>query len=319
MIIRRIAIAVLGLLWTACLLYGQEPVARFVVLPLHGSGIDSVAIQTAESILRTEISKLSSMDLVSARRTLDAAGGTPCAESDCALEIGRKLDATEVLGCRLSALGEKIIVQFFVVSVPEHKEVLVDQATASYVEDLDLVMKRIARSAVDRKPIGKSAEVGNIVASETVEPLRRASRKNFGFSFGYLYPQSGYDGGDRSFTVHAQFDYELENYAVGMLFGVREGWAMNLYGEALLSPTDFCPYVGGAFGFHWITHNDHPQYNLQGNVIRQPGKGDGFEITGNAGLRVLHTYNFQMIFNIEYIYTLNDFDDKAVVFTIGIL
>jgi hypothetical protein len=36
-------------------------------------------------------------------------------------------------------------------------------------------------------------------------------------------------------------------------------------------------------------------------------------------MRVLHTYNFQLLFNLEYIRTLNDYNDGAIVFTIGIL
>lgn len=303
-------------------LHGQER-PRIAILPLHANGIDSVYVQTAESILRTEIGKLSSMDIVSLKRTKDALEGTTCTESDCALEAGKKLGASQVLGCQLSPLGEKIIVQYFLVDVPSSREVLIDQATAANVEDLEVLMKRIAKSVVDREPVGKSAEVGRILVTESTEPLRRASRKNFGLSFGYLYPQQGYDNSDRSFTLHAQFDYELDDYAAGLLFGIRKGFAMNLYGEYLFTRTDLCPYAGAAFGFHWVSHNEPiGTYNPNTGIYtpnQQDLKSDGFELTANAGIRVLHTYNFQMIFNLEYIYTLNDYNDRAVVFTIGIL
>lgn len=296
---------------------GQEAApSRIAILPLHANGIDSVYIQTAESILRTEVGKLSTMDIVSAKRTREALAGAECTESECALEVGKKLNASQVLGCRLSALGEKIIVQYFLVNVDSNREILLDQITASTVEDLEVLMKRIAKSIVDREPIEKSVEVGRVLAAETTEPLRRASRKNFGVSFGYLYPQKGYDNSDRSFVVHAQFDYELEDYAAGLLFGIRKGIAMNLYGEYLFSRKDLCPYLGGAFGFHWVSHSNF----LTGSSTNQKEmRGDGFELTANAGMRVLHTYNFQLIFNLEYIYTMNDYNDAALVFTIGIL
>jgi len=293
----------------------QEPSARIAILPLQSNGVDSVYIQTAESILRTEIGKLSAMDIVSLKRTREALEGVPCAESDCALDVGTKLDASQVLGCKLSALGEKIVVQYFLVGVQSKRELLIDQITASNVEDLEVLMKRIAKSVVEREPIEKTAEVGRILAEESTEPLRRASRKNFGFSFGYLYPQRGYDNSDRIFTADARFDYELQDVAVGMLFGIRKGFAMNLYGSYLFSRQDICPYVNGGFGFHWVSHD-----NFYLNGIKQgTGRGDGFELTGSAGLRVMHTYNFQLLFNLEYIYTLNDYDDRAIVFTIGIL
>ena len=290
--------------------------ARIVILPLSANGIDPVTVETAESILSTEISKQSSMDIVSGRKTKEAVGDTPCIESECAVAIGQTVSAAQVLGCRLSALGEKVIVQYFLVDVPTRKQILVDQATAANAEDLEVLMKRLARSVIDLEPITKNAQVGQILATETVEPPRRATRKNFGFSFGYLYPQSGYDRGDRSFVVDSRFDYEINDYAVGMLVGIRKGFAMNLYGSYLLSRTDLCPYVGGGLGFHWISHTDPP--NSSGLPAKEL-RSDGIELSANTGIRVLHTYNFQMIFNLEFIYTMNDYNDRAVVFTIGIL
>lgn len=290
--------------------------SRMAILPLHANGIDSVSLQTAESILRTEIGKLSPMEIVSSRRTVDALDGRVCAESECALEIGRKLEASQVLGCRLSPLGEKIIVQYFLVDLPANREILIDQITALTLEDLEVLMKRVAKSVVNREPIEKNAEVGKILGVETKEPERRASRNNFGFSFGYLYPQKEYDNSDRIFVVDVRFDHELQDYAVGMLLGIRKGFAMNLYGSYLFLREDLCPYVGGALGFHWVSHSNF----ITGSSSNQKDmRGDGFELTGNAGIRVMHTYDFQLIFNLEYIYTINDYKDQALVFTIGIL
>src|SRR2546427_9133924 len=105
---------------------GQQQTSpqRIAIMPPHANGLDSVYVETAESILRTEIGKLSTMDIVSSKRTRDALGGTVCIESDCALDLGRKLNASQVLGCRLSALGEKIIAQYFLVDVSTGRELL---------------------------------------------------------------------------------------------------------------------------------------------------------------------------------------------------
>jgi hypothetical protein len=287
--------------------------SRIAIMPLYANGIDSVYLQTAESILRTEISKLSSMDIVSLKRTKDALEGAACTESECALVLGKKLNASRVLGCRLSALGEKIIVQYFLVDVPSNREVLIDQVTASSVEDLEAVMKRIAMSVVGGGTVEKNAEVGKILQSESTESLRRTTNKNFGFSFGYLYPQHGYDNSDQSFVVDARFDYELNDWAAGMMIGARKGFAMNLYGSYLFSRQDLCPYVGANVGFHWVSHTGFFGGTQSGN------RSDGFELIAHGGIRVLHTYNFQLIFNLDYIYTINDYNDRALVFTIGLL
>ncbi len=105
-----------------------------------------------------------------------------------------------------------------------------------------------------------------------------------------------------------------------MLFGIRDGFAMNVYGDYLFSKTDICPYLGGAFGFHWITHsqNNYVAVTQPGQAEYSSKDSDGFELTFNTGLRVLHTYNFQILLNLEYIMTFNDYNDKAIVFTIGI-
>ena len=196
-----------------------------------------------------------------------------------------------------------------------------DQITATSIEELETVMKRIAKSVIEIKPANKNVEVGTILESESEESLRRNSNKNVGLSFGYLYPQNGYDDDDRSFVANLHLDYELEEYAVGMLLAIRKGFAINIYGDYLFTKTDFCPFIGGAFGFHWISHNNfrNSYYINNVNVSEKEKRSDGFEITANAGMRILHTYNFQILVNLEFIYTINDYDDTAIVFTIGIL
>jgi hypothetical protein len=290
----------------------QAATNRLVILPLHTGGVDSVYLQTSESILRTEIEKLSRMEVVSVRQTKEALGGATCTERECALEIGRQLNASRVLACQLSALGQKIIVQYFIVDVPTGKQVLIDQTTAENAEDLETLMKRLAKSAVGLEAASSNAEVGTILASETQEPARKASRNNFGISFGYLFPQMGYDNGTRSLVLDGRFDHEVNDFAVGLLVGIREGFAMNLYGSYLFSRTDFCPYLGAQMGFHWVSHSD-------AMFQAHPPRTDGFEIGAHTGIRIMHTYNFQMVFNVEYIYTVNFYDDQAIVFTIGIL
>jgi hypothetical protein len=290
--------------------------SRIAILPFQTNGIDPVYIGTAESILQVEISKISPMDIISAKRTLDALADEECIESECAIEIGKRLNARQVLGCKLSALGEKTIIQYFLVDVSAEKEVLVDQISATSIEELETVMKRVARSVVEVKPVAEVVEVGNIVEQESQESLRRTSNKNVGLSFGYLYPQNGYDDDSRSFVANLHLDYELEEMAVGMLLGIRKGFAINIYGDYLFTKTDICPFIGGAFGFHWISHNNFYDPYLNESMDK---RGDGFELTAHAGMRILHTYNFQILINLEYIYTMNEYDDGAVVFTIGIL
>ena len=292
---------------------------KIAVLPLSSNGIDTISVQTVQSILELALAKQVKANVISSGQLKESTTAVECMDSKCAEEIGKKVGADRVLGCKLSVLGNKIVVQYFVVDVNSGKDLLLDQVTALNVEDLQPVMERIAMSAVKLSSISDNAEVGKIYQGESEESLRRSSRKNIGISFGYLYPQNGYDNVDKSFIVDLHLDYELEEYAVGMLLAVRKGFAMNIYGDYLFSKKDICPYIGGAFGFHWISHSD-PNYYNYGNSIQQNDKStDGFELSLNTGLRILHTYNFQIVVELGYTFSFNDYNDQAIVFTIGIL
>lgn len=292
---------------------------RIVVLPFISNGIDPFSVQTSESILRMELSKHSNTGIVSEKKTLAVIGNEGCTDEECAKLIGQKLNSTEVLLCKLSPLGEKIIVQYILVETATGKNILSESATAVSLEDLDAVMKRIAISVANQTPFKSNQEVGNIVKQETIVPLSQVARFNFGVGFGYLFPSKGYDDDKKSFTLNIYLDYEIQDYAVGMMAGARDGFAINLYGNYLFSRTDFCPYIGGTLGFHWVAHDEvlliDPYYENGGT----DKDADGIEIGANAGIRLLHTYNIQIFLNVEYIVTFNDYKDKAIVFTIGIL
>jgi len=292
-------------------LHAQDSLkTRIAILPFQYNGIDPVSIHTAESILKLEINKLSKLKIIPELRTKEIVSEIDFTDDERAANSGKQLGANVVLMCNLAALGEKVIVQYSLIGVSIGRKLLVDQITALNVEDLEVVMKRVAKSVVEQESSKKVAEVGNIVESESVQPLHRTSTKNFGISFGYLYPQNGYDDGDRALTFDARFDYELEEYAVGTLIGIRKGFGTYLYGSYLFSKSDVCPYLGGGLGFHWVSHNN---YNNSNN------RGDGFEFSAHTGLRIFRTYNFQILINLEYNITINDFHDNAIVFTIGIL
>jgi TolB-like protein len=304
----------------------NQSVPSIAVLPFSSNGIDSISAQTAESILILELTNRTKLNVISLTPNNDSLYYSGCMDSKCAAEIGKKIGAAKVLGCKLAALGNKIIVQYFLVDAMSGKEEILDQITSTTVEDLQTAMKRIAQSVADSIPASQDAAVGTVLKDESKTPLRRTARKNVGLSFGYLFPQNGYDNQGKVFVVDLHLDYEIQDYAVGMLFGIRQGFAMNIYGDYLFSQKDICPYLGGAFGFHWVSHSTsfEPIMSNSGSGTyysnsNSNNRSDGFEITANTGLRILHTYNFQILLNLEFIYTLNDYNDSAIVFTIGIL
>jgi TolB-like protein len=293
--------------------------SKIAILPFISKGIDPASVQTAESIFRMDLSKISSMDIISEKKVQTAIGNDTCEEQECAIDIGEMLNANEVLICTLSPLGEKIIIQYILIEISTTKNILAEQATAINLEDLDAVMQRIALSVANHTPFSANVEIGNVVGQETIDPSSRAGRFNFGFGFGYLFPSDGYNDDDKSFTLNLYFDYEIQDYAIGLMAGARDGVALAIYGNYLFSKTDICPYLGGALGFHWISHDDFYSYDNYYGPDGTAKDEDGIELGLGAGLRFLHTYGIQFFINVEYIITLNDYNDKAIVFTIGIL
>ncbi len=295
------------------LLFAGQLIANvnYAVFPVRATGVDNDTAETVDMLLRQEIIKETGGEIVGKNRTIEVAGYEICMELECAVEAGIKLNADKVVTSSLSKLGNKIVVQFMLFDVAGNKTILADNVVSKNVDDLEMVIVRIAKSIAQEIPIKKSAEVGAIVKNEEKSLTRRRAKRFTGFSFGYMFPLNGYDDKkDEIFTADLRMGFEMSNTAVGAQFAIRKGFATNIYVHYLMSRKDICPYVGGALGFHWVYHDDD---------LDNDERTDGFELTASTGLRLFRTYNFQVVINLDYIYTLNDFDDQAFVLTIGLL
>lgn len=292
---------------------------KLAVLPFSTKGTDELSIQTAESILKLEIEKQSSINLIREKEINNALQSEMCDDIECAIEIGKQLLADRVFFCKIYPLGSNLILQYYLYDLIESKSILIEQTKALGLEDLEIVMKRVARSVITETPFSSGVEVGTVVGTETTPFLKKSSSYNFGLTFGYLFPTYGYDDEtEKSFTLNAHFDYELPNYAIGLMMGARNGFAINLYGQYLFSASDISPYVGTAFGFHWVSHPTSYDYVL-GQVLEANKQSHGFELVLSSGLRLFRTQRFTVVINLEYLITFNDYNDRAIVFTIGLL
>ncbi|RMG29763.1 MAG: hypothetical protein D6732_17240 [Methanobacteriota archaeon] len=311
---------ILSCLFFPNVLQAQQPTSPAIaILPFTAIGVDEATLASAEQILRMEITRLTETPIVAEDQVLAQYPDEGCVDIPCAIEVGKALNASRVIMCNLSALGEKIIVHYFLIDVPAQKAILKEEITATFVEDLDRVMKRIAASLVKEKTVEKSATVENIVTEEALRPLRRSSRGLFGITFGYLYPESGYDRVDRSFTMEVRIANELPDYEIGMLFAARKGFVVNVYGNRLFSRKDFSPYLGAAIGFHWVSHEVRYYVSPEYEFMEEDKREDGIEVSLNGGIKLFRTYNFQVIANLAFAMVFNDYDDRGAIFTIGIV
>ncbi len=291
-----------------CLAFKRAP-DRMGILPLQAIGVDLESALAVESLLKVELQKEFSEGVVLGGDALDLGDDDPCAEVDCAIRVGRLNDLDLVVICMISRLGGKIVVQYNLVDVHGKSVLIADNTTAASLEDLDMVMRRVALSLSRRKGIDDIGEVGAIMEGEAVSSRRRSGHKVAGVSLGYSYPRSGFDEQDRFLSFALRRGFETEHLSAGFEMAAHRGLAATIYSHYLASKSDICPYVGGGLGFHWVYHKD-----------KLPDKReDGFHVNLSGGLRLYRTYDFQLVLGVGYIFTFNNYDDRAMMFSLGIL
>ena len=315
-------IFVLVLMLTGMLQSQQVKQGSLVILPFYVKGVDRTTISTAEEILRLEMENLSLKNISLANNSILSNADTNCTSTDCAAELGKQLKANQVVSVQMLTLGQKIIIQYFLIDVEQKTVLLADKLTSTSVEDLDVVIKRMAISITSLESAKKSAEVGAITESESKPFFLRNGRRFNNWSFGYMYPQQGFSKTDKSFTMDMKIGAEADDLDYGVQLLIREGFGANIFSSYLFSRKDVCPYIGAGVGFHWVTVDESkPFLQTQSYPITntKEQKGDGFELLLNAGVRLFHTYNFRININLSYAYTFNDLKSEAVVLTLGFM
>ncbi|MDP3150499.1 MAG: hypothetical protein Q8N83_15355 [Ignavibacteria bacterium] len=310
------------LMFSGILLPQQVKQGSLVILPFYVKGVDRTTISTAEEILRLEMENLSMKNISLANSSMLPNADTNCTSTECAAAWGKQLKADQVVSVQMLTLGQKIIIQYFLIDVEQKTVLLADKLTSTSVEDLDVVMKRMAISITSLESAKKSAEVGAITESESKPFFLRNGRRFNNWSFGYMYPQQGFSKTDKSFTMDMKIGAEADDLDYGVQLLIREGFGANIFSSYLFSRKDVCPYIGAGVGFHWVTVDESTVFfQTQTYPITSPKekKGDGFELLLNTGIRLFHTYNFRININLSYAYTFNDLKSEAVVLTLGFM
>ena len=112
-------------------LKAQDTTSRKIaVLPIISNAIDPAYVHTAESILRMQLSNQSVLNVITEKNTLEVLENEQCADEVCATQVGERLNADQVLLCKLNPLGDKIIVQYILVETSTGKKLLSEQTTA---------------------------------------------------------------------------------------------------------------------------------------------------------------------------------------------
>lgn len=280
-----------------------------VVFDAQSIGVDEATVLATSQLLRNDLAatgKFSVMEEGEVERALGEK--SRCYDSQCAAEFGQRLGVDKAIVGSLSRLGEKIVVELRLVDVASAKVEFSDRMASSTVEDLDTVIKRLAKGLATGKTTEETAAIGIIAEQETWEPRRRKNFFTVGGKVGYLFP-SGDSWGrtDKLLCLDWVTWYETPTFVVESLVGWR--YQVNEDKGAYDFPiefsmfyipgkSDFTPYLGGGLGIHWVAakrwEDDH--WDNENEQITN----NGLALNLGGGLIGFRTYDFRIEVDLRY-------------------
>jgi len=220
-------------------------------------------------------------------------GADACDEISCALALGARHGAERIIYGSLSKLGDKIVARVSGIRPGEETPSYSDRISAMTVEDLDVVMSRVA--------------------------------EGIGVQAGILSPTGdSYGGADRLTDLRAVFKYEASQFLLttttvaGFTWGDGQfEWTMlDVFGGPVFGKGDVGAYVGGGLGLHMLhvegqpiekTHGEPP---YQYTWLETPEQ-NATALTADlgVGLLLLRTYSFHIVVDLRYHHVFEEFEE----------
>lgn len=320
--VRWLMWVVLSILVMSCLAAAQERVAVF---DFEAVGIDQQTAETATRIFRSELGssgKYSVLSIGEIESKLEGAGVTEfdCYDANCAASNALLVNAEKAVFGSVSRLGEKIIVEANLVNAVRKEVVFSDQFTSSSIDDLNVVMKKLANAVAGEKKIVSEVGRYDITAEETMEPRRRKSYITSGATFGFGFPLGdSYNKVDNLKTVSWVMRYEADKYVIENSLGISWGSAEPDTSFGILvnkrtitvvpwdigiryvvnRESDFTPFFGGGLGFHFIGSED-----LEGEVYVAGDQALAIHLAG--GIYAFQSYDFRLSVEAKYTMVFTD-------------
>ncbi|KPK63195.1 hypothetical protein AMJ83_08105 [candidate division WOR_3 bacterium SM23_42] len=299
-----------GVKWLAMSLVWLIPLAadaaKYGVLHLKPVGVSYATTEAVATLLTS--------DLINYGHTVlnpdamdDAVGDIlECYESSCAAEAGLAANVEHAIYGSVSRLGDKHIVQLSIVNVLTKEVVWAGSLAAKTAEDLDTVVKRLAKSISEGKKAEETVEVGLVTEEEEKKPARRRVFHTLGVTTGMLQPISGYGEASTLYHLGALYWYETPRMVAEVAGYVTFPGDLNdIDGTAaeacfpeismlyMLSKKEISPYFGGGIGFGWLTIDSEDPY-VYGETAY------GMTLNAGGGVVFFRTYDIRLILDARY-------------------
>lgn len=286
--------------------YSKEKV---IVFDFSSVGIGETLTHTVGQLFRYEFDLEWDFDVVERNKIVEEFGeDIHVLSKKDAVEKGKIVDADKAVFGEMNRLGKKIVVTAMIVDVSSNLIEYSQTVSANSVEDLEIVVKRLVASLVEKKTFDETAEVEEITEGETLEARRRKSFYTFGIKLGHIEPFVGFaDAGEGRIEWGLRGWYETPGFVAELAWTLNSPFAIVDYSSTsfsdqrvgisllkLFSKKDISPYAGGGLGLHWVSvsKDDEWYYN------HYSGSGIGANVSG--GMIFFRTYDFRLVFNVSY-------------------
>ncbi len=262
----------------------------------------------------------------------------PCEERDCAMKAASGANADEVVYASLHRLGTKWIFASAILH-SDGSKFFSQRLSATSIEDLEPVTKRIADAVLNRKSIEEVASLDNITdKEENKAPSRRRSLYSGGFALGYLFPVNnsyaivnngqscGYDSlgyytctSTQTPKVYSQLirlswmnSWEFRD---NLLLNADFVWAIphvvggdfNL--NYVFNRTDYSPFLGGGIGLHYV---------IDPSTVNTDKRNSGPALNVQGGMMLFRTYDVHVMLRGQYQVVFNSDVDHGFAADVGV-
>lgn len=249
---------------------------RAVVVVTDAGGVGEASVQTARKILQTEL-RANGVEVVDAPELQGVRRAGEEVQSAAA-----RLGAGAVYALQFSPLGEKLYV-----SVQELDPAMNLRAErhlqARDIEELDLVLARLARAIATGRRVEETEEIDTVTAREGQKWKKEPGESLWGF--GILAGLAS----ERPVGGELRFLYEMDNFRLN----AHAGW-MNSEGDGTLDVARYC--VGASYLFHKGDVSPYAGVDVGLlSVETGDGEGDGLGIVPHAGVELFRLHRARLL------------------------
>ncbi|MDZ7861121.1 MAG: hypothetical protein U5O15_10765 [Candidatus Krumholzibacteriota bacterium] len=266
-----------------------------------GTGVDEELIDAAEQIFGSALTREGKYFVSSA---VNVVGNVECYDLSCAVDYAAEAGFPKAVTGKLTRLGGKYIVDVQLVDVRAREVDITVEAVSETQEDLDVVLKRLAKSISSGREMDETAELGLVTESESRPDRRRKSFTSKGLRAGFMWPSADSFGKtDRMTAIDFVVQHDMKDYFLSGRGGIKWGDNSSLNLTILetkigryLSRGDFSPFISGGIGIQY----NRAKIEKNGIFLDDTGSGTGLSLCGGVGLAAFRTYDFQFQLDVDY-------------------